>query len=218
MEWRAGSVREPWPSTLDVFDGAVYLARDPAKIDPVRLEFRHVAGPFASEAAWIAGMALEGCAQSAALLESLRNETVPLDVFLSSDRGANPTYQLGESMRLRFQTSRDAYAICFYLDSQGNGIVLFPTRYSGGAMVSAQSGLSLPGPRLPIDLILSEPPGQERIACYASQRDFTPDLPESVLAGDLRTLDPSTVATARSRLGGLPAAETAAAVIDVTVH
>lgn len=102
--------------------------------------------------------------------------SVPLDLFLSTDRGAYPTYLPGDPVRLVVQTNRDAHLACTLRDGRGALTLLFPTADSGGSRIAGHAPLMLPGERMPMPLRAS---ADQEVRCFAGERDLTDALPRT---------------------------------------
>lgn len=98
----------------------------------------------------------------------------PLDLVLSTDQGAFPTYRPGDPVRLMVRTNRDAHLVCTLRDGRGTTTLLFPTAESGGSRVTGGAPLLLPGERMPAPLrALTD----QEVRCVASDRDWSEALP-----------------------------------------
>lgn len=144
----------------------------------------------------------------------------PFAFHLTTDRGADPAYRIGEEVGLLAETGRDAWLYCFYLNSAGTLTQLLPHPHLEAA-VRIEGGHRH---RLMDEILRSivfrvtAPVGQELLKCFAADRDIAAELPE-----DLRGIDndPLPVAMASSlsqRFRGVPDAGIAEASVVITVH
>lgn len=193
--WNGGEVTQPWPADLTYRDGAAYLVLVEGARDPVHIEIRLVPRTLEDPLARIAWMVEQSCvAQAQAELASFQDQVDPFSLYVSTDRGARPTYAVGERLTLKVKSNRDAAIYCFYTSGDGSTIALFPSQFSGGAWVEGHETLYLPGDRLPVTLSIAPPPGQEIIRCYGTTRDVSRELPAALTSGDFRPIDPSMAA------------------------
>ena len=159
------------------------------------MEIRLVPGQLDSPLTRIAWMVEQACvAQAQAELAKFQDQVDPFSLYISTDRGAQPSYRVGEQMTLKVKSNRDAAIYCFYTAGDGSTIALFPSQFSGGAWVEGHETLYLPGDRLPVTLSIAPPAGQEIIRCYGTTRDVSRDLPSELMSGDFRPIDPSLAA------------------------
>jgi hypothetical protein len=105
-----------------------------------------------------------------------KDGAAPLDLVLSTDRGAYPTYRPGDPVHLVVQTNRDAHLACTLRDGRGGTTLLFPTAESGGSRVAGHAPLVLPGERMPMPLRAST---DQEVRCFAGERDLTDALPRT---------------------------------------
>ncbi len=118
-------------------------------------------------------------------LEALREHDGlgPIDFRLSSDRGPDPAYRIGEKMHLAMRLGETAWIYCYHVNADRTVIPLIPNpyfwesfsepRFEGGELHT------VPGPdTFPFDLSVMPPAGSELTKCFATSRDVTEDLPE----------------------------------------
>ena len=96
---------------------------------------------------------------------------------LSSVRGRDPTYRIGETLDLLIELDRDAWLYCFYLQVDGRLIKLFPNIHHRVARLVGGQQHKVPGALYPFDLDIVEPPGTELLTCFATTRNVEADLP-----------------------------------------
>lgn len=101
----------------------------------------------------------------------------PIAVHLSSDRGIDPAYRLGETLHLILRIDRAAWMSCFYRQADRRWIRLFPNAYHPDGLIPAGQVVTLPGKNYPFDLTFTGPVGAELVKCFATTRDVTADLP-----------------------------------------
>lgn len=195
ITWNGGEVTHAWPADLTYRDGAAYLVLVEGVRDPVHVQIRLISRDLAGALPRIAWMVEQGCvAQAQSELAAFQDQVDPFSLYMSTDRGSDPIYAVGETLTVKIKANRDAAIYCFYTSGDGQTIALFPSQFSGGAWVEGHETLYLPGDRLPVTLSIAPPPGQEIIRCYGTTRDVTRDLPTAFVSGDFRPIEPSLAA------------------------
>ena len=105
----------------------------------------------------------------------------PIAFQLTTGRGRDPAYKIGEKINLMIRLDRDAWVYCFYRQSDASLIQIFPNphmqlivpRLTGGTLHT------IPGEKtFPFNFRLTEPLGYELLKCFATSRDVTSELPK----------------------------------------
>lgn len=123
-------------------------------------------------------------ARPAALLE----QDDPIVLRLSSARGHQPTYQIGEKLDLLIELNRDAWLYCFYLQGDGRLIKFFPNVHHRVAWLAGGRKHRIPGEIYPFELNITEPPGKESLTCFAANRNITSELPKELQGTEMSPL------------------------------
>ncbi|HYI68738.1 MAG TPA: DUF4384 domain-containing protein [Skermanella sp.] len=200
VSWGGAAATQPWPPALPLNDGAEIQVRNRDQSQSHNLVMR-VVDDGGDPGLLAVGLVKAGCRRQAeAVLASIGETTVPLDLYLSSERGLYPTYHAGEPVRLVLQTNRDAHLYC-YLRRRADLIPIFPSPDSGGSMVKGSMPLTFPGDRMPLPLAASEPGGDSEVRCFAADRDLAADLPSGMQA--FKPLGADAVAKLEATLDGL---------------
>lgn len=110
----------------------------------------------------------------------------PLKLALATSNNQT-SFGKGESISLTVKPTRDAFVYCYLQDESAKITRFFPNRFAKDPMVPASRPLSLPG-TMRFQLMMNASGVKETIACYATQRDVTKDLPASVLGNDFEPL------------------------------
>lgn len=107
-----------------------------------------------------------------------------LKVNLTSDRGSNASYKVGELFNVSLSLAGRGQAYCYYEDASGNTARIFPNRFRANSELKAGEAVKLSGGGFKIKF---DRPGKERIACMASSQEV---IPPSALTGfaDLQPL------------------------------
>jgi curli biogenesis system outer membrane secretion channel CsgG len=132
---------------------------------------------------------------------------------LSSERGAKPTYRVGEFLNLTMGATGNGTAYCYYQDAQSNVARIFPNQFYPNSMISPSSVVKLPAGGFKIKF---DRPGRERVACIAGDREM---VQPGKLTGtrDLTPLPIKSVDEIVTQFKQLnPAAQ--ASIIDITVQ
>ncbi len=114
----------------------------------------------------------------------------PLGLEITTSRGKNPTYAVGERMVLGIRTREAAHVYCFARDVEGTVVKLLPNPYSPNLATTEGQYHEIGGPKSDFTLDVTRPAGRERLTCYATDRDVTPDLPEAIRSDDVAEVPP----------------------------
>lgn len=109
--------------------------------------------------------------------------------ILSTGRGDPPSYHVGESMTLQVQPTRDAFVYCYYQDSEGTVVRIFPNRFQPDAFLHAGAATAIPpaGQRA-FEIRFDQAGGHEQVACLAADREVGLSLPVALKRQDLEPL------------------------------
>lgn len=97
------------------------------------------------------------------------SSAAPIQVSLTSDRGGNPTYKVGDFLNMKMSLNKLGFAYCFYEDVDKNTARIFPNRFYGDSMLKANYPIPLPTGGFKIKF---DRPGRERVACVGSDREL----------------------------------------------
>jgi hypothetical protein len=182
IAWPTGATRVEWPADVLVENGDQYELVDAAGTAHATASFRVADDKTLSEAAWVARMALMGCADQASVaLRELARTVSPRELWLVTDRGGQPTYRPGEPMRVMLQSNSDGFLYCVYRRGDETLVPIFPAGAVDGARLRGHEALSIPGQRRAGQLTAGSH-GQARISCYLADRDISPELPLALLS------------------------------------
>jgi hypothetical protein len=108
---------------------------------------------------------------------------------LTTDRGPQPTYRVGETMTVRVEPTAGAYVYCYYQDADGHVARIFPNRFQPDAYVRPHTLLEIPpGGGRTFDMQFDKAGGREAVACLASDLELGLKLPDRLKAQDLEPL------------------------------
>jgi hypothetical protein len=146
----------------------------------------------------------------------------PTTFELSSDRGDDPAYEIGQKLNLVMKVDRDAWVYCFYSQADGKVVQIFPNphfwKHFDSPKLAGDQVHTVPGDRtFPFDLKLTKPVGQELVKCFAAGRDVTAELPKSLQGRSLDPLVDDLVTDLSIIFRRLPDAKISEASIAITV-
>jgi hypothetical protein len=135
----------------------------------VKLRLRNRAG---NEVPWIGRISMEdiqgiGVRPNNSMKRPLETELLgPFSFHLTTNRGDDPAYSIGEYLNLMIRLDRDAWVYCFYQQSDASLVQIFPNP----EMISQEPRLAgdllhtIPGETsFPFKLRLTEPAGYEAL-------------------------------------------------------
>jgi hypothetical protein len=139
----------------------------------------------------------------------------PITLRISSNRGRNPIYKIGQKMILFVEASQDSYLYCFYRQADGSVMRIFPNRHHGDARIAGGSPQKIPGQSMKFDWTIAEPVGTEIAKCHAFDRDVERSLPRMIRKLDFEPLpyrSLAEVSAALRQIRGVGIAETSIVV------
>jgi curli biogenesis system outer membrane secretion channel CsgG len=132
---------------------------------------------------------------------------------LESDKGARPTYKVGEILNMSLSLSSDGTAYCYYEDSSRATARIFPNQFQPNPTLRANSKVRVPSAGFKIKF---DRPGTERVACIGADRELV--VPQGLIG--VRDLTPMSVRSVDDVVGRFRQSNPAALVsqIDITVN
>jgi hypothetical protein len=137
-------------------------------------------GDFSGRAAPAAAFLLLGLFSAALPAPAPAIEAVPadapaaprltVDVWINKEEGG--IYQPGESMRVFFRPSADAFVLVYNIDTEGYVHLVYPYGPNDPIQVEANQTLRIPARHDPYDLVADGPPGVEYVVAVASEVPF----------------------------------------------
>jgi hypothetical protein len=115
----------------------------------------------------------------------------PISLDLSSNKGHNPVFRIGEKMTLLVRASENVFLNCFYRQADGTTFKVFPNQYYKDAKIAGRSQFHIPNEKMGFDLKMTAPVGSERIRCIASDKDLSTFLPPEIGQRDLEPIPPA---------------------------
>jgi TolB-like protein len=105
------------------------------------------------------------------------NKTLgPIDLYLSSNKGQNPLFKIGQNMVLAVRTKTDAYINCFYLQSDGAIFKILPNRFIPTQKMIGGFMQHIPSAAMTFQFEMTPPTGVEAVKCFATDRDVSRDV------------------------------------------
>lgn len=106
-------------------------------------------------------------------------------VLTSADNKSR--FARAEPIALVVQPSRDAHVYCYLQDENAKITRFFPNRFARDSLVPASRPLAIPG-SMRFQLVMNERGVPETVACFATTRDVTSELPGNVVGTDFDPL------------------------------
>jgi hypothetical protein len=180
ISWPPGAERTEWPGDVPIEDGSQFeVVTDGAARATVT--FRAMPSGGAAGSARVANGVLLGCHDQFDddLRRFSRSISTP-ELWITTDRGRQPTYHSGEAITLTVTADMDGYLYCV-MAGNGTATPVFPAGAMDGAQLRGSEPLSIPGRRQTTSLTAM--PGLERIRCWLADRDLSLELPHALLGG-----------------------------------
>jgi len=117
------------------------------------------------------------------------------DLVLSSDRGPQPRYRVGEAVVVRVQPTANGFVYCYYQDAGGSVARIFPNRFQPDSFLQANQQVEVPpGAQKPFNLRMDRPGAEETIACVVSPDEIGTRIPDRYKVEDLQPIPGATLA------------------------
>lgn len=100
---------------------------------------------------------------------------MPFQIRLESERGARPTYRVGEFLNMNLSLTAPGAVYCYYEDVARNTARIFPNQFYSNSMLNAGNLMRLPSGGFKIKF---DRPGRERVACIGDDREVV--VPQSL--------------------------------------
>ncbi|MCW8914775.1 MAG: DUF4384 domain-containing protein [Magnetovibrio sp.] len=113
------------------------------------------------------------------ILEPEKN-TEELSIELYSKHDDEPVFNFGDHLEFTIEINRDSWLNCFYFQADGTVLQLYPNPYVDEVFrFEANVAYHVPSEDFfPFKIRLAPPAGEEVIACFATEEDITPHLPD----------------------------------------
>ena len=108
---------------------------------------------------------------------------------LTSKKGKDPVYKIGENLELILRTEKKAWIYCYYFQADGKVIQILPNPYFKSPLFRGKIVYKLSDPKIvPFSLKIEPPVGRELLKCFAASRDITKELPKPLRDRTLKPL------------------------------
>ena len=146
----------------------------------------------------------------------------PIAFSLTTSRGEDPAYHVGEKMNIILRVDRDAWVYCFYHQANRETIQIFPNPHFWSVMKEPKlkGGIvnTIPGDQtFPFDLNVQPPLGEELLKCFATSKDVTSKLPKPLRGLSLEPMKRSVTENLSNIFRSLEGVAVSEASVAVTV-
>ncbi len=93
----------------------------------------------------------------------------------------------GEAIALVLQPQADKHVYCYLQDENARITRFYPNRFAKDSLIASAKPVALPGP-MRFALTMNSKGATETVACFATPRDVSPQLPQSVVGVDFEPL------------------------------
>lgn len=100
----------------------------------------------------------------------------PIDLYLSSNKGKNPLFKIGENMTLAVRTRNDSFLNCFYLQADGIIFKILPNKFMPSSKIQGGFMQKVPSAGMTFSFEMTPPSGVEAVKCFATDRDVSKDV------------------------------------------
>ena len=196
-----------------IADGRINFDLYAALLDDVQNVLAYVPSTPPSKSAAPSAPSYQPPSVPAAPVQAVASQaTSAFRVNLESDRGAKPSYKIGDFLNMTLSLSGDGTVHCYYEDTGRQVARIFPNQFFGNPTLRAGSTVRLPSGGFKIRF---DQAGKERVACIGADRDV-------VVPGNLKgakDLSPLPVTSLDEVINRFRQANPAAVVsaVDVTV-
>ncbi|MDO9708131.1 DUF4384 domain-containing protein [Paracraurococcus lichenis] len=121
---------------------------------------------------------------------------------LTTARGPQPRFRIGDAMVVQARPVADAYVYCYYQDGGGEISRIYPNRFQPDPLVPAGRTVAMP-PESGAFAIRFDRPGHEQVACLAADREVGLLLPDALKRQDLEPLPVQSLDEIASRFRGI---------------
>jgi hypothetical protein len=133
--------------------------------------------------------------------------SAPPRLVISTPRGPQPKYRIGETLVVAMEPGSDAYVYCYYQDAKGTVSRIFPNRFQADPFLHGGSRVEIPpAGRQSFAIRFDRPGGNEAVACMGSDREVGLHLPDKLKAQDLEPLPVSGLDEVVTQFKAIPGA------------
>ncbi len=106
-------------------------------------------------------------------------------IQLSTTKGTDSVYRVGEPLKLAAQLSEDGYLYCYYQDEAGRIARIYPNRYAPDSYLRTGQSIYIPGENAGFSIEFTKTGQQPEAMCLASKRELGAKLPAHLKVVDL---------------------------------
>lgn len=102
-------------------------------------------------------------------LTKLSNPNPDFRINLWTDRGANPSYAIGDTVNFNFKSNEDCYLTLIDISADGKVTVLFPNKFNSDNKIKAGREYSIPSKDMGFKIKVTPPAGTEMVKAIATK-------------------------------------------------
>jgi len=137
---------------------------------------------------------------------------------LTSKKGKDPVYKIGENLELILRTEKKAWIYCYYFQADGKVIQILPNPEFKSPLFKGKIAYPLPDPKImPFSLKIKPPVGRELLKCFAASRNITNELPKPLQGRTLKPLPKKSVDRLVTTFRAIPRTRISEASLVLTI-
>ena len=142
----------------------------------------------------------------------------PFKFTLTSKKGKDPVYKIGETLELILRIEKKAWVYCYYFQADRKVIQILPNPYFKQPIFRGKIAYALSDPKIvPFSLKIEPPVGRELLKCLAASRDITKELPKPLQGRTLKPLPKKTVDRLVASFRAIPRTRISEASLVLTI-
>ena len=142
----------------------------------------------------------------------------PFKFTLTSKKGKDPVYKIGETLELILRIEKKAWVYCYYFQADRKVIQILPNPYFKQPLFRGKIAYALSDPKIvPFSLKIEPPVGRELLKCLAASRDITKELPKPLRGRTLKPLPKKTVDRLVASFRAIPRTRISEASLVLTI-
>ena len=142
----------------------------------------------------------------------------PFKFTLTSKKGKDPVYKIGETLELILRIEKKAWVYCYYFQADRKVIQILPNPYFKQPLFRGKIAYALSDPKIvPFSLKIEPPVGRELLKCFAASRDITKELPKPLQGRTLKPLPKKSVDRLVASFRAIPRTRISEASLVLTI-
>lgn len=117
-----------------------------------------------------------------------REQLGPAGLYLTSNKGENPLYRVGEKMVMSVRPNKNSHVACYYLQADGVIYRIFPNRFVPSDALNGGFSQYIPAKGMPFDFEFTPPVGVEAVKCFATDQDVSDRVAQQLGKADFQAL------------------------------